>query len=117
LFYLDTKEVSGTVLLTTVADKRTKYTNRSYKQAMLARKVQNMIGRPSLRTYLKIVDENLLKNCPISRPDVLAAEDILVPNLGSLKGKTIRRGESRVPTAHEVVPRGIMERTSHYVST
>jgi hypothetical protein len=40
-----------------------------------------MIGRPSLSSFLKIVENNLLKNCPISREDVLAAEDILGPNL------------------------------------
>jgi hypothetical protein len=77
---------------------------------LLARKVQNMIGRPSLQTYLKIVDDNLLKNCPVNRVYILAAEDILGPNVGSLKGKTVRRGEAHVPTSHEMVPHRIMER-------
>jgi hypothetical protein len=89
LFYLDTAENSGTVLVNTVADKKSNYTNRNYKQALLARKIQNMIGRPSLRSFLQIVENNLLKNCPVNRADVLAAEDILGPNLGSLKGKTV----------------------------
>jgi hypothetical protein len=31
-----------------------------------------------------------MPNCPISRKDILAAEDILGPNLGSLKAKKTR---------------------------
>jgi hypothetical protein len=78
LFYLGTNEKLGTVLINTVAGNKGSYTKRTYKQAMLARKVQNMIGRPSLSSFLKIVENNLLKNCPISREDVLAAEDTWV---------------------------------------
>jgi hypothetical protein len=48
LYYHDTAESSGTVLVTTVANNKYKYLNREYKQAMLARKIQNMIGRPSM---------------------------------------------------------------------
>jgi hypothetical protein len=110
LFYLDTNEKSGTVLINTVAGNKISYTKRTYKQAMLAWKVQNMIGRPSLRSFLKIVQNNLLKNCPISREDVLAAEDILGPNLGSLKGKTLWRGGTHVRMEYHGVPLGIMER-------
>jgi hypothetical protein len=36
MFYLDTKEVSGTTLVATVDDNKSKYTKRSYKQALLA---------------------------------------------------------------------------------
>jgi hypothetical protein len=37
------------------------------------------------------VEHNLIPNCPIGRSDILAAEDILGPNVHSLKGKTVRR--------------------------
>jgi len=48
LFYLDTKKnVSGTVLGNSVAYNKSRYSNRNYSQAVLAREVQNMIGRPS----------------------------------------------------------------------
>jgi hypothetical protein len=104
-FYIDTNENLGT----TVADNKISYTKRTYKQAMLARKVQNMIGRPSLKAFLKIVENNLLKNCRISQEDVLVAEDILGPNLGSLKGKTVRPGGTHVRTEYHGVPHGIME--------
>jgi hypothetical protein len=41
LYFLDTKTV-GTALVTTVADKKSKYSNRNYSRAVLARKLQNV---------------------------------------------------------------------------
>ena len=83
LFYIDTKE-TGMVFINTVADNRSKYTNRDYSRAELARKIQNTIGRPSTRTFLHIVDNNLLQNCPITRKDILAAEHIFGPDVRSV---------------------------------
>jgi hypothetical protein len=115
LFYMDAKELieeeeDGTVLVNTVDENKKKYTNAAYKQAALARKLQNVIGRPSARAFLNIVDKNLLKDCPIVREDVLAAEDIFGPNLGSLKGKTVRQTGERVRAEYDEIPKGIMER-------
>jgi hypothetical protein len=39
---------------------------------------------------MTLLENNLLQNCPITKTDILAAEDIFGPNLGSLKGKTVR---------------------------
>jgi hypothetical protein len=79
------------VFITTVEDKQYKYTNRDYLQATLARKIQKIIGRPSTQQFLNIVNKNLLPNCPIQHRDILAAEDIFGPDIGSLKGKTVRQ--------------------------
>jgi hypothetical protein len=109
LFYLNVTERTGTALVNKVADNQNRYTVRSYKQAELARKIQNMLGRPSTWNYLRIIDGNLLKDCPVTRQDVVAAEDIFGPNLGSLKGKTVRRSERHVKTARHDLPPYIME--------
>ena len=61
-----------------------------YSQALLARKLQAMIGYPSMRNFLQIIDHQLLLNCPITRADILAAKDILGLNVHSLKGKTVQ---------------------------
>jgi hypothetical protein len=110
LFYLDGKEATGTVLVNTVEDNKSRYTNMEYSQATLARKLQNIIGRPSARTFLKIVEMNQLKDCPILRGDVLAADGIFGPNVGSLKGKTVGQGGIHVNPEYHQIPMTIMEK-------
>jgi hypothetical protein len=68
---------TGTLLVNTVAENKTSYTNRNYSKAVLAREIQKKIGRPSTRAFIKIVDNKLLPNCPITREDILAAEQSL----------------------------------------
>jgi hypothetical protein len=91
LFYMDMNNrdsEKGVTLVNTVAANKSKYTNRDYSRAVLARHLQKVIGRPSTRTFLKIIDSNLLPNCPVTRRDVIAAENIFGPDVGTLKGKT-----------------------------
>jgi hypothetical protein len=109
LYYLETGATS-VALVHTVAENKSKYTNRDYSRATLARRIQNVIGRPSLRTYLHIIEHDLIPNCPITRADVLAAEDIFGPNLGSLKGKTTRITNARTRAEHINIPITIMGR-------
>ena len=45
---------------------------------------------------MKIVKQNLLKNCPVTTEGIMVAEDIFGPNLGSLKGKMARCGGKHV---------------------
>jgi hypothetical protein len=69
-----------------------------------------MIGRPSTKTYINIVlENNLLPNCPVTRDDIVAAEKIFGPDVGSLKGKTVRRTGEHVEHAAVTVPSEIME--------
>jgi hypothetical protein len=97
LYYLDTARPEttveeGTALMVTVADKCSNYPAcRDYSQALLACKLQGMIGYPSIKDFLWIMEHNLIPNCPIGRSNILAAKDILGPNVHSLKGKTVRR--------------------------
>jgi hypothetical protein len=92
LFYLDTsiKKKESTVLINTVDEKKGKFTPRDYNRAVLARKIQKTIGRPSTRAYLRIIGNNSLPNCPITKKDIMAAEHIFGPDVGFLKGKTVR---------------------------
>jgi hypothetical protein len=109
LYFMNTATTS-TTLVNTVDNNKTRYTNRNYSQALLARKFQNIIGRPSTRSYLHIVENNLLPNCPVTRDNILAAEDIFGPNLGFLKGKTTRTTPKHVQTQQVNIPINIMTR-------
>jgi hypothetical protein len=73
------EEQDGTVLVNkveTVEGNKKNCTKAACKQATLARKLQNIIGRPLARSFLNIAEKSLLKDCPVTREDVLAAEDI-----------------------------------------
>jgi hypothetical protein len=48
----------------TVAENRTNFNNQDYGHAEKARQIQKLIWRPSTRSFLKYVDNNLLPTCP-----------------------------------------------------
>ena len=81
LYYHDTSTVvtgvseAGTVLITTVAGNASNYTPADYSRALLARKTQQIIGRPSMRDYIRYVENNLIPNCPVTRRDIVAASN------------------------------------------
>jgi hypothetical protein len=89
LHYMDSQK-SGAVLINTVADNKSSYTNEDYTNAVKARELQIKIGRPSTKDFISIVTNNQLRNCPITKADIMAAEHIFGPDVGSLKGKTVR---------------------------
>ena len=67
LHFLDTsiapQPVAGandTVLITTVADKANSFSNADYAQAVIAQKIQKIIGRPTTRAFIYFIENNLL---------------------------------------------------------
>jgi hypothetical protein len=122
LFYLDTSVTrengenfmnNGTALVTTVAENKSRYTNREYERATLARRIQKMIGRPSTRDFMKYVDNLLIPNCPINRGDIINTEIFFGPDIGSLKGKTVRSHGERVETEIIDIDNKIMDGYRH----
>jgi hypothetical protein len=111
---LDTNcpDQQSTLLINTIENNSLKYSSRDYSQAVLARKLQRSIGRPSLKSYLRIIDDNLLQNCPVTRRDVMIAEHIFGPDVGSLKGKTVRQYPATVKIQVTSVPESIMSQYS-----
>jgi hypothetical protein len=111
LFYMDMLNRDGTqpvALVTTVASNKSRYTNRAYSCTVLAHRLQRIIGRPSILIFLRIVDDNLLPNCPITRKDILAAEYIFGPNVGSLKGKTVHKAAAHVDLRTVDIPASLI---------
>jgi len=84
------------VLINTVDKNINKYTVKQYSNARKARSIQDIIGCPNTLDYIKYVEQGPIPNCPITKEDIIRAEDILGPNLGSLKGKTTRKTPERV---------------------
>jgi hypothetical protein len=75
-------------MLATVVDKSMSYTKGAYKKATMARKLQNIIMLPSSRKYRDVIVD-YLRDCPVTKADIRAAEDIFSPNLRLLIGKMV----------------------------
>jgi hypothetical protein len=121
LYYLDTQaagvalintaEDPEVALINTVEDNKSNFTNNDYSRALVARTTQNIIGRPSDRDYIEIVETKQLAECPVTRRDIKIAGAIFGPDRGTLQGKTVRQGAARVETTLTDIPASIM---SHY---
>ena len=80
---------SGHAFIETVSDRADKYTHWDINLAHAARCLQNITMRPASHELMdKIIAS--LPNCPITKADILRADDVWGPNLGSLKGKTVQ---------------------------
>ena len=109
LHYLDTKAESGVTLVNAVADNWSKYTNEDYLHSVQARKLQIKIGRPSLKDFLKIVADNHMPNCPVTKENIMAAEHIFGPKVGGLKGKMTCRNLHAVKQVAEPLDLKMMQ--------
>jgi hypothetical protein len=110
LYFFDTKiSNDACVFVSTVENNRSNYTACDYSCALLAWKLQQNIGRPSTKTFLRIISDNLLPNCPITTQDVMNAAQILGPDVGSLEGKTVRRGPIPVSGNLVSIPAELMQ--------
>ncbi len=112
LFYLDTSETMAneTVLVNTVDENKSNYMTRDYGCSKATKHDWQTIDKG----FVKIVQSNL-PNCPITTRDIMVAEDILGPNLGSLKGKTVYRQGGHVKTQHINLPMAIISKHQQVV--
>jgi len=69
--------------LNTVDSIKDQYTVKEYSDTCKAQSIQDIIGHPSTEDYMRYGENNMLLNCPITKADIMHAEDILGLNLGS----------------------------------
>ena len=105
----ETKIENTTLVVNTVKENRRNYTNNDYLWALRARELQITMGRPSTTTFLDLLKKNGIANCPVTPADVEAAEYILGPDIGSLKGKTTRRSPPIVDSPVTAVPADVLQ--------
>ena len=51
----------------------------------------------------------MIRNCPVTKADIILAEDIFGANIGALQGKTVRKKSTRVVTTIHELPTEIIE--------
>jgi hypothetical protein len=109
LYYLDTTNTPNhVVLVNTVESNKSKYSDRDYNQAKLARKIQVLICRPKLNDFIRYIEGQSIPSCPIVRQDAINAEDIFGWNLGSLQGKTTQQLLDGITANIMNIPKEIM---------
>jgi hypothetical protein len=77
------------------------FTARQVERAKKARQVYHALGTPSLRDYKVIVSLSQIRNMQVTLEDVDLAENIFGPDIGALKGKTVR--QQPAPVLHDYI--------------
>ena len=103
------------MLITTVEENKSKLSAYDFNKAKLAWSIQRRIRRPKTQDFIKYVRDNLIPNCPITAQDVRNrnAEFIWGPDLGSLKGKTVRKHSPAIRAESYTIPLSIMQQYGH----
>ena len=116
LHYLDTTlqnpdNFAGTTLVVnTLKENKKNYTHNDYLRARRALELQVAMGRPITAVFVEALKNSGILNCPVTPADVEAAEQIFGPDIGSLKGKTMRRNPPIVDSPITSVPANTLER-------
>ena len=98
------------MLVTTVDGNKSAFPKIQVRQAEAARRLQQAIGRPSDRRLKEIIAARALPNCTVTEQDVDNARLIFGPDIGSLKGKTVRKNADHVELKLSSVPSELIRR-------
>ena len=88
----------NTMLLTTVEDQKKLYIKRQIKEADQAKDLLTKLWFPTVANFKWYIQNNWIKDNPVTLDYIAVMEDIYGTNIDDLKGKTVHR-----PTAHPKV--------------
>ena len=108
LYVMDPNEQPVYQLLETVEENSAFYTNRQIARAKAARSLYHALGTPTVGDYKAIIRMNAIKNCPITMEDIDIAETIYGPDIGSIKGKTVRNKPKPVVNDYIHIPKELI---------
>ena len=76
--------------MTTLAENQGIYSHNKFKRAKKTRKLYHVIGAPSIKNFKMTLQNNQIRNCPVTEKDVDLAENIFGFDVAALKGKLAR---------------------------
>ena len=80
-------------------ENKSNFTTAQVKAAERARVLFKTLGMPSYQKFIKLLESNAIKNCPVTPEDVKTALFIWGPETAVVKGKTTRIGPKHIPDA------------------
>ena len=80
-------------------ENKSNFTNAQVKAAEKARSLFKALGMPSYQKFIKFLEANAIKNCPVTPQDVKTALFIWRAEMAVIKGKTTRIGPGHIPNA------------------
>ena len=83
-------------LVSTVCNNEKNFTNREIRAAKLALDLYNKIGRPSQKVFVHALENNIIRDSPVSPADAKRAFSIYGKDVASIKGKTKRAGPNHI---------------------
>ena len=105
--YAPTKDYT---FVSTVEANKQLYTDREVSEAEAALALHRKLGRPSQKHFEQILQNNLIRNCPVTIHDAKRASKIFGPCVANLKGTAVKHLSVHVASLVPVtVPPELME--------
>jgi hypothetical protein len=107
-------QVTAYMFINTVASLKAQYSRREIEGAEEARKLSRLIGDPTEAHYNDILQNNRVRNCPITADDAKRALHIWGPSVHTLEGKMVKQQNKGIPNYHPVlIPAPIVDKYKH----
>lgn len=93
--------------IATVEQNKLNYSKREIRDATVAREFIRRMGYPSVKDAIEIIERGSILDCPVTVQDIVRAQDIFGPDIGSLKGKTTHKKSKPIKFDYLPKPKGI----------
>ena len=98
-----------TQLLNMVEENKKLYTHKQCKRALKARQLLHSLGVPTIKNMKFIIQNNMIKDCPITEEDLKIACNIYGKDVLTLKGKSTRSRPTPVVTDYVAIPKKLLQ--------
>jgi hypothetical protein len=95
-------------LLSSMQENRGFFTTAQFKRAKIARTLYHAMGTQSVQDFKALLRMNMIHNNPVTTSDIELAEKIFGQDIGSLKGKTVRRKPIAVVEDYIEIPKELV---------